>query len=213
MNDHDPTHTPDVEELLGRLTPRRADRAWRDSVVSRVVGELESAGEGGSSDDLPICNEENLTRVAFPTTSPRLARWDLRLATTAVFLLVAGVGLNVVVSQSGATRIDRLLASPEVPRIYVQYGEVVESVTDPETGRTVQERLLAMRGSPAVDGSSRARFQALQRRLTSWALTGRGWLNESSIEGRQMGRDRDGRDNRGASYRCRAAQLASEWTA
>jgi hypothetical protein len=106
----------DPEGVLGRLHPRGVGPELRDRVLGAVAQQL--------------------------ALSPGVARlWRWAGAVAAGLLL--GVGLNVWVIRTTEARLARLYGPPTVPQPIVAVAEAVESVTDAETARWVQQRLFA----------------------------------------------------------------------
>jgi len=106
----------DPESVLGRLHPRGAAPELRERVLGAVARQL--APRPGAA---------------------RLWRWAAAVAAG----LLLGVGLNVWAIRTTDARLARLYGPPVVPQPIVAAAEAVESVTDAETARWVQQRLLA----------------------------------------------------------------------
>jgi len=123
------------ESVLGRLHPRGAAPELRDRVLGAVALQLAPRAGGG-----------------------RLWRWAAAVAAG----LLLGVGLNVWAVRTTEARLARLYGPSAVPQPIVAVAEAVESVTDAETARWVQQRLLTAHQerlrsvpfSPSLDAAS-----------------------------------------------------------
>lgn len=97
----------------------------------------------------------------------RAARWDRRLARTAMMLLIVGIGLNASLAWRGA-RPDggraNQVAADRSQKSLVETAVVVAEATDAETGRQVARQLAAWSGRElsgdelaAIDAAVRSR--------------------------------------------------------
>jgi hypothetical protein len=106
-----------MEQRLCRLTPRRAAPELREQVLAAV-------GRGLSAD--------------------LMSRWERRLGLAAAASVLLGVVLNVWANKTTDRRLARLYGPPPVPRQIAEIARAVQSVTDAQTGRRIEQQLAAI---------------------------------------------------------------------
>jgi hypothetical protein len=140
----------DLEQGLGRLTPRGVRPDLREKVLAAVTAELQSAGgvPFPGIDSTPVAahdeNEHGPAPVA-PTSPPAKADspWLRRAAVAAAASLLLGIGLNVWVSNAADRHLAALFGPPPVPKGAAEIASDVAAFTDAATGRWVYRRLTA----------------------------------------------------------------------
>ena len=110
----------DIEQLLGRLTPRGVCPELRPQVLAAVASQLE----------------------AEPAS-----RWPRRSALAVAASLLLGIGMNIWASKSAERRLAELFGPPPVSKQAMELADAMEKTTDAETARWVYQRLAASRPS------------------------------------------------------------------
>jgi hypothetical protein len=106
-----------VEERLCRLTPRRAEPELREQVLAAV-------GRGLSAD--------------------LMSRWERRLGLAVAASILLAIVLNVWANKATDRRLARLYGPRPVPRQIAEIAQAVQSVTDVQTGRRIEQQLAAV---------------------------------------------------------------------
>ena len=128
----------DVEQRLGRLTPRGVRPELREQVLGAVESEL---------------HEGTAVQAAAPTQShcePSLdeappSPWLRRAAMAVAASLLLGIGLNVWVSKASERHLAELFGPPPISKGAMEIAKDVEAITDAETGQWVYRRLTVPR--------------------------------------------------------------------
>jgi hypothetical protein len=172
----------DPEQILGRLTPLGPSDATTAAVRSALARELASV--------MPA--------------RPKSAKWERRLTwlTAAAFLF--GIGLNVAVDHFDQVRRQRWFEVASATEIAAarDVANMVEAVSDAETGAWVQRRLLqGCAAKPAVRASSAVFEQYLTTIL-------RDIDHASAQENIEVPRPEPGRPDRRGAHRQRDLRLA-----
>lgn len=151
-----------AEQRLRRVTPRGAGPELRGQVLAAVGREL---------------------------AADRVGPWGRRLGLAVAASLLLGVVLNVWVNKASDRRLARLYGPPPVPRQIAEVAEAVASVTDAETGRRIEQQLVAAWRSRAAALPQRAiDYAQLMRELK---LVRKDPRHEDLLEkGTEMDRDR-----------------------
>jgi hypothetical protein len=170
----------DMEQRFGQLTPRRAGAELRGQVLDAVAGELGQAAA---------------------------RRRQRRAAMVVAASIVLGIVLNVWVGSATDRRLARLYGPTPVPKPIADVTEAVASVTDAETARQVQQRLLAAWQSQRT---------ALPHGISSFpyhTIDFEDWLDEATQKDHDLDRDRPRRGDRRTSGGQRHSCLDHEFTA
>jgi hypothetical protein len=158
----------DIERRLSQSTPRGAPPELRARVLDAVAAEL-------------------------PSAEPASSGQPLRLAIAIAASVLAGLWLNVWVTDRLDRRLAVVLGPPPVRRQAAEIAADVASITDPSTGRWVYQCLSASRPD-----SNDARRYAIRLRLMIQQLTAN--LEETADEtlqkNPQMDRDHHGSHDR-----------------
>jgi hypothetical protein len=141
VNMNEPSVASMIEQHLLRVTPKRAPVEMRSVILASMQSELRSA------------------------------RWDRRLARVAAVLMCLAVGLNGFFGWRGYQQ--RRLAELQrpTPQAIVEVTEMIALVTDEETGRWFEERLLALRPFRPRTDAHAAMQRMVDEILQTWDLT------------------------------------------
>jgi hypothetical protein len=155
----------DIEQLLGRLTPRGVRAELRPQVLAAVEGQLQAE-----------------------PASP----WLWRSAVAVAALLVLGIGMNIGVSEMSRRRMAQLFGPPPVSKAAMEVAKAVEEITDQQTARWVYDRLTIPRQSSDTDASAN-HYAMLQQLTNELEITAKGPNHETPQKDPQMDGDRPGR--------------------
>jgi hypothetical protein len=186
------TNDEEMEQRLGRLTPRGVRPELRGRVLDAMTHELracnteplihrmwpkflasgchsersEESAISGEKREILRCAQNDRDRQE---TLPCLirhddARWLRRAAMAVAASLLLGVALNVWVSRSSERRLAQLFGPPPVSREAMELAKAVEQVTDAQTGRWFYERLTA-RSEPRDGVADYTKYCAVVRQL------------------------------------------------
>ncbi len=127
----------DIEQLLGRLTPRGVRPELRPQVLAAVASQLE-----------------------VETASPWLRRSALAVAAS----ILVGIAMNVWTSKVAERRLAQLFGPPPVSKQIMELANAVEEITDAKTAQWVCKQFAAPRRSG--DGlAAYAAYSDMLRRL------------------------------------------------
>jgi hypothetical protein len=147
----------DMEQLLGRLTPRGVGAELRPRVLAAVANELR-AEPNGWGDSCTVAPGGG-SATATPTT-PWLRRSALAVAAS----LLVGIAMNLWASASAERRLAQLFGPPPLSKRAMEVAKAVEEITDPQTAQWVYQRLTTPR--PTGDASAAyAEYCATVRQL------------------------------------------------
>jgi hypothetical protein len=131
----------ELPEIFARLKPRPAPSELRARVLAGV--------------------ESHLKRRAKP-------RWERAIELAVAASLVLGIGLNVWQVQSAEAWQLRVFGPEPIPTSVVEVAGMAASVTDPATGKLVEQRLLSARSAKRGDSEAlRRRYEQLLHELTN----------------------------------------------
>jgi len=156
----------DLEQLLGRLTPRGVRPELRPRVLAAVASQWEAEA-----------------------ASPWLRRSALAVAAS----LLLGIAMNVWASRAAERRLAQLFGPPPVSKQAMELAKAVEEITDAKTAQWVYQQFAAAR--PSGDGiAAYAAYNDLLRRLIEESSNlSKGPYDETPQESSQMDGDRPGR--------------------
>lgn len=121
---------PDLEKLLAEIQPHGPSPDLRKKVLTAV--------------DMTLSEERTEVKTtAHPARASTYARWERRLAWTAVVSLLFAIGLNFLAYHIGEIRLAPFRPPTPEPRYIAEITETIESATDPETAQYFRSQLLA----------------------------------------------------------------------
>ncbi|MCX7428585.1 MAG: hypothetical protein NTW96_23535 [Planctomycetia bacterium] len=161
----------DVEAILKQLTPRGAGPTLRTSVLDAVAEHLPNAR---ATSDRPA--------------AAYLFRWDRWPAVVVAASVLLALGLNLWVARLGDARLAAIYGPQPVPRYITEIADTIASVTDAETGRRVQEQLLAAQRPRRV--SMEQALRNYEHMLNAILLVEKDLRHEAVQEDTEMDRDR-----------------------
>jgi len=127
----------DMEELLGRLTPRGVRADLRPQVLAAVASHLKAE---------------------------RASPWLMRSTLVVAALLLLGIGMNLGVSERAERRLAEIYGPPAVSKRAMELAKAVEEVTDAQTAQWVYRQFAAP--PPRGDGlAAYAAYSDMLRRL------------------------------------------------
>lgn len=186
----------DVEEQLGRLTPRGVRLELRSQVLGAVLAHLQTATRGTEE---VVGKAESVCGVSLrqPPPSP----WLRRAAAAVAASLLVGIGLNVWVNKESARRLAELFGPPPISKGAMEIAEDVQTMTDARTGQWVYGRL-AVPTSPAVFAAARAEYcEQVKMLIDELQTVSKDFDHETLQKSFEMDRHRAG-GNRGDSTDC-----------
>jgi hypothetical protein len=133
----------DIERRLRQVTPRDAPPELRTRVLAAVAGQLQA--------DTPLPSRRRPFRPAIAVAAS----------------LLASLALNYWINDTIEGRLAIVLGPPPISRRAAEIADEIASITDPETGRWVYERLAA--SGPRDDDVREyaVRLQQMIQRLTA----------------------------------------------
>ena len=160
----------DAERLLQEVTPRGARAELRGQVLDAVGAELATRPAG---------------------------RFQRRAARAVAASVLISVVLNVWLVTSSNRRRAALYGPAPIPRPIAEVCQAVESVTDVQTGRQIQEQLVAAwRARPVRPPQSVCSFDVIR---DDWDMIGKDWRDENVPTSLEMDRDRGREPDRDTS--------------
>ncbi len=176
----------DIEQLIGRLTPRGVRAELRPRVLAAVANELEAR---------PV--------------SP----WSRISARAMAAALLAGLLMNFCASEVASRRLAQLYGPPPPSKQAMEVAFAVEKVTDIQTARWVYEHFAA--ACPPGDRFAAyvAYSDVLKRLIDNSPLTFKGSENATPQEDSEMDRDHTGRTGGGGPDCQRRVCLDYRYTA
>ncbi len=131
----------ELPEIFARLKPRPAPAKLRTQILAGV--------------------ESHLTRRTKP-------RWERAIELAVAASVVLGIGLNVWQVQSAEAWQLRVFGPAPVPAPVTEVAGMAASVTDPATGKLIEERLLSVRSAKRGNSETlRRRYEQLLHELTN----------------------------------------------
>ena len=176
----------DIEQLLGRMTPRGVRPELRPQVLAAVASELKAE-----------------------PASPWLRRCALAVAAS----LLLGIGMNIWASTVTERRLARLFGPPPVSKQAMELAKDIEKITDAQTGQWVYQRLTMPR-APRDGAKEYARYCATVRRLIDELQTvSKDSYHETPEKDTELDRDHAGRAGGDRSGCQRGVRLDYRYTA
>jgi hypothetical protein len=174
----------DLEQLLGKLTPRGVRTELRPHVLSAMAGELQA-----------------------DSGSPWLRRCALAVAAS----LLAGIGMNIWANVASERRLAQLYGPPPVSKRAMEVAKMVEGVTDAQTAQWVYQRLAVPR-PPSPDALAK-HYAAVQQLIKELQTVSKDSYHETPQKDPQVDRDRPGRARGDTSAGQRGVRLDYRYTA
>jgi len=124
-------------------------------------------------------------------------RWQGRAALAVALSILLGVGLNVWIVRASNRRRAELYGPDPLPRQIAEICQSIESVSDAETGRSIEKQLAAAwRSRPVPPRWSVCSFAGIGKDLL---VTGEGRDDEEAWDGVEVDGDRGRRPDRDPS--------------
>ncbi len=176
----------DIEQLLGRLTPRGVRAELRPRVLAAVASELE--------------------------TGPDFS-WSRISARAVAATLLAGLLMNFCASEVASRRLAQLYGPPPPSKQAMEVALAVEEVTDGQTARWVYEHFAAVCPPGDRFAAYVAYSDVLKRLIDNSSLTFKGSEDATPQKDSEVGRDHTGRAGGGRTDCQRRGCLDYRYTA
>ena len=181
----------DVEQLLGRLTPRGVRAELRSEVLAAAMSALQAE---------PSRLRESRAK------SPWLRRSALAVAAS----LLVGIAMNIWANEASKRRLARLFGPPPVSRRALEIANAIEGITDAQTAQWVYRRLTAPRRS---DGFPAKYYATVERLINELETFSKDSYYEPPEKDTEMDRHRPGRAGGDRSGCQRRVRLDHRYTA
>jgi hypothetical protein len=198
----------DIEQRLGRLTPRGVRLELREKVLVAVSAELQKAKGVPLPDTActPVAAHDEKERGPTPVAvRPSLAKadspWLRRAAIAAAVSLLLGIGLNVWVSKAADRRLAALFGPPRTSKGATEIAIDVAAFTDDATGRWIYHRLTAPIPPDAVAAAHAKYSEQVKKLIDELQTASKDPYHETRQKEAEMDGDRPGRF-RGDSTDC-----------
>jgi len=193
----------DIEQRLGRLTPRGVRPELHEKVLGAVASELEGSNgvpllgtsSAGRKPSKRHCLFQAVAQVGEKCGPSAKADspWLRRAAMAVAASLLLGIVLNVWVSKASERRLAQLFGPPPISKGAIEIAKTVETITDAETGQWVYRQFTMPRRAGDAAAAYAKYCSRLKRLINELQTVSKDSYHETPQKDSEMDRYRAGR--------------------